>query len=123
MPGRGLSGRAGVYENLEYWKNMYSKLGKKPSDHSKDKDEKNVINKFLAFLEIINSVKNFNQKNQILGSIFNISKNLNTSYNNFIIEKLDTKYIIETIQKLVLSITILEKNLIASFFPSYTVEC
>jgi endopeptidase La len=38
----------------------------------------------------INSYLDFNTKNQILGNIFIISKNLNSAYNNYIIEKLDS---------------------------------
>ncbi len=53
------------------------------------------LEKHIDFL-FLNNYLDFNQKNQILGSIFNISKNLNTSYNNFIIEKLDTKYNLDT---------------------------
>jgi len=36
-----------------------------------------------------NNYLDFNQKNQILGNIFIISKNINSAYNNYIIEKLD----------------------------------
>ena len=39
----------------------------------------------------INNYIDFAQKNQILGNIFIVSKNLNLSYNNYIIEKLDNK--------------------------------
>ena len=49
------------------------------------------LEKHVDFL-FLNNYLDFNQKNQILGNIFIISKNLNTSYNNFIIEKLDAKY-------------------------------
>ena len=48
------------------------------------------LEKHVDFL-FLNNYLDFNQKNQILGNIFIISKNLNTSYNNFIIEKLDAK--------------------------------
>ena len=40
--------------------------------------------KHIDYLFLTNLL-DFNQKNQILGNIFLISKNLNTSYNNFII--------------------------------------
>ena len=52
------------------------------------------LEKHINFL-FLNNIMDFNQKNQILGNIFIISKNLNTSYNNFIIDKLDNKHILD----------------------------
>ena len=52
------------------------------------------LEKHINFL-FLNNVIDFNQKNQILGNIFIISKNLNTSYNNFIIDKLDNKNVFD----------------------------
>jgi endopeptidase La len=52
------------------------------------------LEKHINFL-FLSNVMDFNQKNQILGNIFLISKNLNTSYNNFIIDKLDNKHILD----------------------------
>ncbi len=47
------------------------------------------LEKHIDYL-FINNYIDFNQKNQLLGNIFIISKNLNSAYNNYIIEKLDT---------------------------------
>ena len=52
------------------------------------------IEKHVDFL-FLSNILDFNKKNQILGNIFVISKNLNTSYNNFIIDKLDTTHIFD----------------------------
>ena len=52
------------------------------------------LEKHIDFL-FLSNVLDFNQKNQILGNIFVISKNLNTSYNNFIIDKLDNKHLLD----------------------------
>ena len=52
------------------------------------------LEKHINFL-FLNNIIDFNEKNQILGNIFLISKNLNTSYNNFIIDKLDNKHILD----------------------------
>lgn len=46
------------------------------------------LEKHLDYLYIINYI-DFNQKNQLLGNIFIISKNLNLAYNNYIIENLE----------------------------------
>jgi hypothetical protein len=46
------------------------------------------LEKHIDYL-YINNLIDFNQKNQLLGNIFIISKNLNSAYNNYIIEKLD----------------------------------
>lgn len=48
------------------------------------------LEKHIDYLFMNNYIE-FAQKNQILGNIFIISKNLNSSYNNYIIEKLDIK--------------------------------
>ncbi len=73
------------------------------SDNNKIKNFKLLIlqSRYKEFTDIIfrlekhidylfnNNYLDFNQKNQILGNIFIISKNINSAYNNYIIEKLD----------------------------------
>ncbi len=51
--------------------------------------EKHIDNLF------INNYFDFAQKNQILSNVFIISKNLNSSYNNYIIENLDDKNLLD----------------------------
>ena len=46
------------------------------------------LEKHIDYL-FINNYLDFNQKNQLLSSIFIISKNLNSAYNNYIIDNLD----------------------------------
>jgi hypothetical protein len=53
------------------------------------------LEKHVDFLFLSNYLDS-NHKNEILGKVFIISKNLNTSYNNFIIEKLDYNYHLDT---------------------------
>jgi len=55
------------------------------------KEITNIIFKLEKHLDYlyINNYIDFNQKNQLLGNIFIISKNLNSAYNNYIIEKLE----------------------------------
>lgn len=47
------------------------------------------LEKHIDYL-FINNYIDFNKKNQLLDNIFSISKNLNSTYNNYIIENLDT---------------------------------
>ena len=46
-----------------------------------------------------------NQKNQILSSIFSISKNLNSSYNKYIIDELDCNDMLDHMIKQLYNIT------------------
>ena len=72
------------------------------------------LEKHIDYLFTNNYIE-FAQKNQLLGTIFIISKNLNTSYNTYIIEKLDNYNLLDNKLSELLELFILDKSISDDF--------
>ena len=72
------------------------------------------LEKHIDYLFTNNYIE-FAQKNQLLGSIFIISKNLNTSYNSYIIEKLDNCNLLDNKLSELLELFTQDKNISDEF--------
>ena len=72
------------------------------------------LEKHIDYLFTNNYIE-FAQKNQLLGNIFIISKNLNMAYNTYIIEKLDNCNLLDDKLSELLELFILDKNISDDF--------